>query len=97
MGTSPTWCLDHNPLIILQSAAHVYYSNYTYSQLYNLVSLIVDCCENPLKHHSAVYDKYCDKRFKRASLFVESEMKKGFQLPSVAKESTPGVARRQAC
>ncbi|KAJ9198652.1 hypothetical protein DTO164E3_5123 [Paecilomyces variotii] len=68
--------------------AHVYYSNYTYSQLYPLVSLILECCENPQKHHSAVFEKYTDKRFKRASLFVEAEMKKGFRLPETPKDSS---------
>lgn len=64
----------------------MYYSGYTYSQLYPLVSLVVECCENPLKHHNAVYDKYSDKRYKRASFFVDAEMKKGFKLPGTTKE-----------
>ncbi|KAL2011220.1 hypothetical protein VTN00DRAFT_3938 [Thermoascus crustaceus] len=67
--------------------AHVYYSNYTYSQLYPLVSLILECCENPQKHHAAIFEKYTDKRFKRASLFVEAEVKKGFRALDVAKDS----------
>lgn len=65
------------------SLAHVYYSGYTWSQLRSLVSLMLECCESPLEHHSAVYDKYRDKRFKRASLFVESEMRKGFNIEMV--------------
>ncbi|KAL9128428.1 MAG: hypothetical protein Q9217_002890 [Psora testacea] len=60
--------------------AHVYYSNYTYSQLYSLVLLMVECCEDARQHHCAVYDKYTDKRYKRASSFAEHEMRKGFQL-----------------
>ncbi len=64
----------------LQSPAHVYYSNYTYAQLYNLVLLLVECCEDPRKHHYAIFDKYTDKRYKRASHFVENEMKNGFQV-----------------
>ncbi|KAL9579309.1 MAG: hypothetical protein Q9212_005185 [Teloschistes hypoglaucus] len=56
------------------SPAHTYYSNYTYAQLYNIVLLMVECCENPRKHHGAIFDKYTDKRYKRASLFVETKM-----------------------
>lgn len=41
---------------------------------------MVECCENPQKHHSAIFDKYNDKRFKRASHFVETEMRRGFQV-----------------
>lgn len=70
-----------------QSQAHVYYSDYTYSQLRPLLSAILSCCEDPQKHHAAVYDKYGDKRFKRASYFVQSEMNKGFVLPLVPRSS----------
>ncbi|KAL8935023.1 MAG: hypothetical protein Q9216_005621 [Gyalolechia sp. 2 TL-2023] len=62
------------------SAAHTYYSNYTYTQLYNLVLLIVECCEDPRRHHADIFDKYTDKRYKRASLFAETEMRRGFQV-----------------
>ncbi|KAG5301292.1 G2/mitotic-specific cyclin cdc13 [Histoplasma ohiense] len=85
--------------------AHVYYSNYTYSQLYPLVSLILECCENPEKHHSAVYEKYSDRRFKRASTFVKAEMMKKFKLPEATREGSaahlinlfedPSIWRRQ--
>lgn len=64
-----------------QTPAHVYYSNYTYSQLRQLLAVMVECCEDPQKHHGAVYEKYTDKRYKRASLFVQSEIRRGFQLP----------------
>ncbi len=63
------------------SKAHVYYSNYTWSQLRQLLSAILECCEDPHKHHSAVYDKYTDKRYKRASLFVATKLSAGFRLP----------------
>ena len=62
-----------------QTAAHVHYSGYTYSQLGFLISLLIECCENPEKHHNAVYEKFSDKRFKRASVFAAAEVKKGFQ------------------
>ncbi|KKK15372.1 hypothetical protein AOCH_005165, partial [Aspergillus ochraceoroseus] len=70
------------------SAAHVHYAEYTYSQLYPLVSLMLECCEMPRKHHAAIYDKYTDKRFKLASLFVEAEMRKAFCLPEPTRETS---------
>ncbi|KAF2470066.1 uncharacterized protein BDR25DRAFT_325782 [Lindgomyces ingoldianus] len=72
------------------SPAHVHYSGYTLQQLRQLVSVILECCENPQKHHAAVYDKYTDKRYKRASVFVETEISKGFQLPFVSRDSLAG-------
>ena len=48
---------------------------------------MVECCENPCKHHAAIYEKYNDKRFKRASNFVETELKKAFRLPEASKDS----------
>jgi hypothetical protein len=47
----------------------------------------------PRKHHSAIYEKYTDKRFKLASIFVEAETKKNFRLPEPTKDSS-GVDRR---
>ena len=61
----------------------MYYSNYTYSQLHSLVKLMFECCENPQKHHGAIYDKYLDKRYKKASQFVENELRRGFQVVDV--------------
>lgn len=61
--------------------AHVYYSNYTFSQLKPLLRGILECLEVPRRHHEAVYVKYSDRRFKRASTYVENEMANGFRLP----------------
>ena len=61
----------------------MYYSNYTYGQLYSLVQLILECCDNPAKHHAAVYEKYLDKRYKCASHFVRKELERGFRLMDV--------------
>lgn len=49
-----------------------------------MLNLLLECCEDPRKHHAAVFDKYLDKRYKRASAFVETEMQRGFQLPDAA-------------
>lgn len=53
--------------------------------------LMVECCENPQKHHAAIFDKYTDKRFKRAAYFVENEMKRGFQVMDVASNSSSNL------
>ena len=77
-----------------QGAAHIHYSQYTYAQLRRLMQTIIECCANPKYHHGAVYEKYTEKRYKRASLFVEAELQQGFQLPPVRRESanaTTGV------
>lgn len=68
--------------------AHVHYSTYTYTQLRPLLNAMLECCEDPRKHHMAVYDKYTDKRFKRASTYVETEMQKGFTLPKFTRHSS---------
>ncbi|KAK6388419.1 hypothetical protein LTR65_007923 [Meristemomyces frigidus] len=70
------------------SQAHVFYSNYTYTQLRQLLAAVLECCEEPQKHHAAVFDKYLDKRYKRASTFVAGEMSKGFTLPGVTRQSS---------
>jgi G2/mitotic-specific cyclin 3/4 len=76
-----------NPTNTSQSQAHVHYSGYTLSQLRQLLVTILECCDNPQKHHAAVYEKYTDKRYKRASIFVESELSKGFSLPFMSRDS----------
>ena len=81
-------------LTLPQSPAHVYYANYTYTQLFNLILLMVECCEDARKHHCAIFDKYTDKRYKRASQFAESEMKRGFQIEDVASHSAAPYATR---
>ena len=73
-------------LLTVQTSAHIHYSEYTYSQLLPLITLMHECCENPRKHHAAIYEKYSDKRFKRASLFVEAEMSKGFRVPDLPQK-----------
>lgn len=81
---------------MLQSHAHVHHSGYTYSQLRPLISAMLSCCDDPTKHHAAVFEKYGDKRFKRASFFVQTELDKGFVLPSIAKGSTLTTAEAKA-
>ncbi|KAL0635505.1 B-type cyclin [Maublancomyces gigas] len=54
--------------------AHTFYSGYTAVQLESLIHTLVECCENPKNHHGAVYDKFSDRRYKRASLYVQNWM-----------------------
>lgn len=42
--------------------------------------MMIGCCEQPRLHHGAVYEKYCDKRFKEASLIVQDALEQGFAL-----------------
>ncbi|UKZ57848.1 hypothetical protein TrVGV298_011709 [Trichoderma virens] len=71
---------------------HVHYSGYTWSQLKSLVTMMIECCENPAKHHGAVFEKYREKRFKEASVQVQHALDAGFTLPH---HSTP-VRRLQS-
>ena len=71
------------------SKAHVYYSNFTWSQLRQLLIVILDCCEEPAKHHSAVFEKYQDKRYKKASMFVAQKLAMGFGVPIDNPASKP--------
>jgi G2/mitotic-specific cyclin 3/4 len=73
----------------------VHYSGYTLSQLQQLITVILECCDNPEKHHAAVYEKYTDKRYKRASIFVEQEIAKGFELPFLSGDSLAGQTWRR--
>ena len=74
----------------------MYYSGYTYSQLHSLVMLILECCDNPTKHHSAVYEKYLDKRYKCASHFVRKEIEKGFRLMEFGYSNEPSYTNYYA-
>ena len=77
-------------LINPQSLKHVHYSSYTYGQLRPLLLTMLSCCDDPQRHHGAIFNKYADKRFKRASTFVQAELTKGFALPSVPTRHSIG-------
>lgn len=56
--------------------------------------MILECCQTPRIHHSAVYEKYADRRFKKASIFVEEEIQKGFVIapqPASMRFSIPNL------
>lgn len=44
-----------------------------------------------MRHHAAVYEKYADKRFKRASTYVEVQLQRGFILPNPPTSSNKTV------
>jgi G2/mitotic-specific cyclin 3/4 len=50
---------------------------------------MMECCENPRRHHAAIFEKYTDRRYKRASLFVEAELALDFVLPEVDDLNNP--------
>lgn len=48
-----------------------------------------------VKHHSFVYQKYSDRRYKRSSIFVQEELANGFKLPfqnGIPRQSAYGPA-----
>ncbi|KAJ1974678.1 B-type cyclin [Dimargaris verticillata] len=49
--------------------AHVYYSEYTEAMLQDVLKVLIDLLGN-YKSHRAIYDKYSDRKFMKASLFV---------------------------
>ncbi|KAI1201149.1 cyclin-like protein [Nemania serpens] len=71
------------------SPPHVHYSGYTYQQLKPLVTMLLDCCRHARKHHSAVFEKYSDKRYRQASTYVEEEIMRGYTLPFEQRVSLP--------
>ncbi|KAI1126068.1 hypothetical protein F5Y10DRAFT_245790 [Nemania abortiva] len=83
-------CLSR--LILLKgewTPSHVHYSGYTYHQLKPLVTILLDCCRHARKHHSAVFEKYSDKRYRQASTYVEDEIMRGYTLPFQQRVSMP--------
>ena len=37
-----------------------------------------------MRHHAAVYEKYTGSKYKKASIYVENELKRGFRLSLTA-------------
>lgn len=42
--------------------------------------MMYECCQDPRKHHNAVFDKYASSKYKHASTFVEGKMASGLTL-----------------
>jgi hypothetical protein len=49
----------------------------------------MECCENPRRHHAAIFEKYSDRRYKRAAMFVEAELATDFALPEPSDLNDP--------
>ncbi|GAO15776.1 hypothetical protein UVI_02021580 [Ustilaginoidea virens] len=77
----------------IRSKAHVHYSGYTWTQLRPLVTMMIECCEQPRLHHAAVFEKYQEKRFKEASTIVQHALDAGFTLPHHSVPIRPLRAR----
>ncbi|KAK9470773.1 A/B/D/E cyclin [Dipodascopsis tothii] len=82
VGAPPSWtaaaahCLSRKMLDKGDwTVAHVYYSGYVLQQLMPAINLFLECCRDPQNHHAAIYEKYRDRRFRRASLFVVDWMR----------------------
>ncbi|TID22547.1 hypothetical protein CANINC_003322 [Pichia inconspicua] len=55
--------------------AHIYYTGYTSEQLEPLALILEECCLSAEEHHKTIYQKYGEKRFKRASIYVQQYLK----------------------
>ncbi|KNC22232.1 hypothetical protein FF38_04554 [Lucilia cuprina] len=54
------------------TARHIYFSNYTEDQLESGVKAVREALCDPATHHKAVFDKYAERKFRKASLFVQN-------------------------
>ncbi|KAJ8103862.1 cyclin-like protein [Lipomyces tetrasporus] len=77
VGALPSWlaaaahCLARKMLLKGDwTLAHVNYSGYTLAQLRPVMNVLIECCRNPKEHHRAIYEKYCDRKYKKAALYV---------------------------
>jgi len=57
--------------------AHMFYSGYTWRQMHPTVLVLLDCLTDPRRHHASPFSKYSERKFKRASRFVEEYMSQG--------------------
>lgn len=55
--------------------AHIYYTGYTSEQLEPLALILEECCLSAEEHHKTIYQKYSEKRFKRASVYVQQYLR----------------------
>jgi hypothetical protein len=55
----------------------MFYSGYTWRQIHPTVLILLDCLTDPRRHHPSTFSKYSERKFKRASRFVEDYMSQG--------------------
>jgi len=51
---------------------HVYFSTYTEEQLLPGVTAVRETLNNPMECHAAVFEKYSERKFRRAAVFVQN-------------------------
>ncbi|KAJ6108925.1 hypothetical protein N7512_008762 [Penicillium capsulatum] len=68
---------------------HAHYSGYIYGQLLPVMDTLMECCQRPLDHHRAIYEKYSDRRFKRVSTLIAAAIKRGFFVPGAVPLDHP--------
>ncbi|CCC67960.1 hypothetical protein NCAS_0A14020 [Naumovozyma castellii] len=54
------------------SSAHVFYSNYTYDQIFPLAKLILENCRDPSRYHKVIWEKYSHKSQHYSSQIVSN-------------------------
>lgn len=60
------------PAANTQTEAHVHLSGFTAAVLEPAVEALLECLRDPQTHHKAIYEKYAERKFKRASKYVEA-------------------------
>lgn len=53
--------------------------------------MMLECCEHPHRHHSAIFEKYAERRFKEASTIVQEALDAGFSLPLYTVPVRPDI------
>lgn len=61
------------------TAAHIYYSGYTSDQLLPLAKYILGTCRHATTHHNAIFEKYQQACFRKASIFVQDWLKVAYE------------------
>jgi len=67
----------------------MFYSGYTWRQIYHAALILLDCLTNGPEHHPAVFEKYAEKKFKRASRFVADYMSQGQFIEITEENASP--------
>lgn len=48
-----------------------------------MLHLIHSCLLEPQRHHPGIFRKYADRRYKKASYYVQAELRNGFVVPAM--------------
>lgn len=90
VAAPPSWCsaIAHymSRFMLRQgpwSSRHIYFSTYTEEQLMPGVAAIRTTLEDPQMHHQAVFEKYSERKFRKAALFVRNWVQLTKERPDV--------------